>query len=201
MRTDASVTNDDPGLGGASRECPTAAQLVELFQTAHPINWEQLLRKRLDALGVADPADLTPAKLAEFRDNVFWAVKQAGIKDPADWILRRAQVEPKAPVSKTRSTGQATAGQPKSAGSEPVALKSTWALPSVSRTAIYGTTKAAVLSRAKVAVEAGETPRIIAARLACAHQDFHAGRWPRYLPDRPTPGGSRYGRRRRLREG
>ena len=117
------------------------------------------------------------------RDNVFWAVKQAGIKDPATWILHRAQVEPKAPVSKTRSTGQvkATAGQPKSAGSDPVALESTparasaaWALPSLSRTAIYGTTKAEVLSRAKVAVEAGESPRIIAARLACAHQDFHA---------------------------
>ena len=58
MRTDASVTNGDPGLGEPSRECPTVAQLVELLQTAYPINWEQLLRNRLDALGVADPADL-----------------------------------------------------------------------------------------------------------------------------------------------
>jgi hypothetical protein len=46
MRTDASVTNDDPEVGAASRERPTAAQLVELLQTAYPINWEQHLRKR-----------------------------------------------------------------------------------------------------------------------------------------------------------
>jgi hypothetical protein len=182
MRTDASVTNDDPGLGGGSRECPTAAELVELLQTAYPINWEQHLRKRLDTFGVADPADLTPAKLAEFRNDVFRAVKQVGIKDPTAWILRRAQAQPKAPVSQTRSTGQvkAAAGQPKSAENDPVALESSPARASaaralpLSRTAICGTTKAEVLGRAKVAVETGESPRIIAARLACAHQDFRA---------------------------
>ena len=86
-------------------------------------------------------------------------------------------------MSKIPSTEQikATAGQPKSGGSDPVALESSparasaaRALPSVSRTAAYGITKAEVLSRAKVAVETGETPCVIAARLACAHQDFHA---------------------------
>src|SRR5260370_1312365 len=113
MRTDNIVTNGDPGLGGASRECQTAAQLVELLQTAYPITWEQLLRKRLGALGVAEPADLTPAKLAEFRDHVFWSVKQTGIKDPAAWISHRAQVDPKAPAPKQRCSVQVedTAGQ------------------------------------------------------------------------------------------
>jgi hypothetical protein len=183
MRTDATVINGDPGLREPSRECLTMAQLVELLQTTYPINWEQLLRKRLDALGVADPADLAPAMLAEFRDWVFRGAKQAGIKDPSAWLLHRAQVEPKALVSKTPSTGQvkATAGQPKSAESEPVALESrpatasaARALPSVSRTTLYGTTKAEVLRRAKAAVEASESPRIIAGRLACAHEVFHA---------------------------
>jgi hypothetical protein len=35
---------DDSSLGEPSRECPTAAQLVELFQTAYRINWKQLSR-------------------------------------------------------------------------------------------------------------------------------------------------------------
>jgi hypothetical protein len=183
MRTDASVTNGDPGLGEPSRECPTAAQLVELLQTAYPINWEQLLRKRLDALGVADPADLTPAKLAAFRDHVFWSVKQSGIKDPAAWISHQAQVDPKAPAPKLRCPVQVedTAGQSKSVERGPVAIENSpaiasaaSALPSVSRTALYGTTKAEVLSRAKAAVEAGESPRVIAERLACAQENFHA---------------------------
>jgi hypothetical protein len=183
MRTDASVTDGDRGLGEPSRECPTAAQLVELLQTAYPITWEQLLRKRLGALGVAEPADLTPAKLAEFRDHAFWSVKQTGIKDPAAWISHRAQVDPKAPAPKLRCSVQVedTAGQSKSVERGPVALENspaiasaTSALPSVPRTAFYGTTKAEVLSRAKEAIEAGESPRVIAERLACAQEDFHA---------------------------
>jgi hypothetical protein len=46
MRTDPSVTNGDP-LGGPSQEGLTVTQLLKLLQTAYPINWEQLLRKRL----------------------------------------------------------------------------------------------------------------------------------------------------------
>jgi hypothetical protein len=180
MRADATVINGDPGLREPSRECPTAAQLVELLQTACPINWEQLLRKRLDALGVADPADLAPAMLAEFRDWVFRSAKQAGIKDPVAWFLHRAQVEPKDKIPPGGQVG-AVVGQPKSAENQPVALESSPArasaargLPSVSRTALYGTTKAEVLRRAKAAVEASESPRVIAGRLACAHEVFHA---------------------------
>jgi hypothetical protein len=182
MRTDASVINGDPGLLEPSRECPTAAQLVELLQTANPINWKQLLQNRLSAHGVTDPADLTPAKLAEFRDYVFSLAKQAGIKDPAAWIIYRAQLAPQAPVSKTLSAGQVkpAAGQPKSADSEAVALQSNPATacaasaPCSPPRTPFGITKAEVLSRAKAAVAAGECLRIIGRRLACAQEDFHA---------------------------
>jgi hypothetical protein len=145
------------------------AQLVELLRTACPINGEQLLRKRLGSLGVTDPADLTPAKLAEFRDNVFRSAKQAGIKDPAAWILHRAQVEPKVSKSQCPVQVKATSGQPKSAESEPIALVSSPPTASV----LYGTTKAEVLSGTKAAVEARAPRREIAERLACA-EDFHA---------------------------
>jgi hypothetical protein len=180
LRTDGSVISGDPRLGEPSREGPTVAQLVELFLTAYPINGEQRLHRHLGSLGVTDPADLTPAKLAEFRDHVFRSAKQAGIKDPAAWILHRAQVEPK--VSKTQCPVRvkATAGQPKSAESEPVALVNPPTAPAASapppapRTVLYGTTKAEVLSGTKAAVEAGAPPRDIAERLAFAQEDFHA---------------------------
>ena len=190
MRTDASVTVGDPGLGEPSRECPTAAQLVGLFQTAYPINWEQLLSKRLGALGVAEPADLTPAKLVEFRDNVFWAVKQTGIKDPAAWISHQAQVDPKAPAPKPRSSVQVedAAGRSKSVERGPVALENSPAIasaassrPSVSRTALFGTTKAEVLSRAKAAI--GWRKPTYYCREACVRTERFSckptGDWPR----------------------
>ena len=44
----------------------------------------------------------------------------------------------------------------------------------VAPTDACGITKAEVLSRAKAAIEAGESPRDIAERLAWAHEDFHA---------------------------
>src|SRR5690242_8971037 len=84
MRTDANVANGDPAL-------PSATQLVQLLQTACPIIWDQLLPRRLAALEVTDPADLTPSKLAELRDYVFGAAKQAGINNPIGWIANRAQ--------------------------------------------------------------------------------------------------------------
>ena len=141
------------------------AQLVELFLTAHPINGEQRLHRCLGSLGVTDPADLTPDKLAEFRDLVFRSAKQAGIKDPAAWVLHRVQVEPKVSKSQCPVQLKATTCQPKSSAAS--------APPPAPRTVLYGTTKAEVLSGAKAAVEAGAPWREIAERLACA-QDFHA---------------------------
>ena len=181
MRTDANVTDGDPGKGGLSRESPTVAQLVELFQAAYPITWEQLLPKRLGALGVAHPDDLTPAKLAKFKDQVFWSAKQNGIKDPDAWISHRAELEAEAAAPDLRcpAEGWDTAARQKSAEREPVANRparasAASAPPPVPRSALFGTTKAEVLSRAKAAVEAGASWRRIAEMLACAQEDFHA---------------------------
>jgi hypothetical protein len=183
MRTDASITNDNPALDGALREGPTVAQLVELFQTAYPINWEQLLRARLGAFGISDLADLTPANSAKFRDQVFWSVRQTSIKDPAAWITNQEQFKAKAAAPKLRYPVcvDDTAAQRKSAGREPVAVENSpatasaaSALPPVPRPVLYGTTKAEVLNCAKAAVGSRARLRDIAERLACAHIDFHA---------------------------
>jgi hypothetical protein len=156
---------------------------VELLQTAYPINWQQLLRKRLDGIGVTDPADLTAAQLAKFRDQVFSAVEQAGIKDPAAWIAHQAQLKTKSDMPKPPSPVEvcATAIRPKSAEREPSTKSSTTMLSCsaparlrVPRTALFGTTKAEVLSRAKAAVQARARPRDIAQMLACAQEDFGA---------------------------
>jgi hypothetical protein len=183
MRADASITNDNPAQDGALREAPTVAQLVELLQTAHPINWEQLLRARLDAFGISHLADLTPANLAKFRDQVFWSVRQNGIKDPAAWIANQEQFKAKAAAPKLRYPVGVddTAAQRKSAGREPVAVENSPATasaasapPPVLRPVLCGTTKAEVLNRAKAAV--GPSARLcdIAERLACAQVDSHA---------------------------
>jgi hypothetical protein len=119
------------------REGPTVAQLVELLQTAYPINWEQLLRKRLGAFGISDLADLTPAKLATFRDQVFSSVRQTSIKDPAAWIANQEQFKAKAAAAKLRypvGVGD-TAAQRKSAGRELVAVENSPATGRVRRKA------------------------------------------------------------------
>ena len=183
MRTDARVTNSDPGPGGPSQAGPSVAQLLELLQTAYPVNWEQLLRKRLAALGVTSPFDLTPARFAEFRDQVFWAVKQAGIKDPAGWISQQEQLNANKAAPKLEGVADVghTVAQPKSADREPVTLENcpaidpvVSALPPAPRTTLYGNTKAEVLGRIGAAVEAGAPARYINEMLACAHEGFHA---------------------------
>jgi hypothetical protein len=184
MRTDVSVTGGDPGGSEPSRECPTAAQLVELLQTAYPLNWEQLLPKRLGALGVAEVNELTSSKLTKFRDQVFWSAKQAGFKDPAAWISHRAHLQPKAAPSPTLRPpvqGGDTEGQSKSGEREPVPLENSpatpspaSALPPVPPNVLCESTKTEALSRAKAAVETGASLRDTAKRLACEQQDFHA---------------------------
>ena len=181
MRTDANVANGDPGKDGLSRESPTVAQLVELFRAAQPITWEQLLPKRLATLGVARPEDLTPAKLAKFKDQVFRSANQNGIKDPDGWISQRAELETEAAAPDLRcpAQGRDTAAPQKSAEREPVAIRPARASaasvsPPMPRSALFGKTKAEVLSRARAAVEAGASRRHIAEMLACAQEDFHA---------------------------
>ncbi len=181
MDTDANVANGDLGKGGLSRECPTVAQLVELFRAAQPITWEQLLPKRLATLGVARPEDLTPAKLAKFKDQVFRSANQNGIKDPDGWISQRAELETEAAAPDLRcpAQGRDTAARQKSVEREPVAIRPARASaasvsPPMPRSALFGKTKAEVLSRARAAVEAGASRRHVAEMLACAQEDFHA---------------------------
>ncbi len=163
-----------------TRQGPTAADVVHLLQTAFPKTWERYLRNHL---GVTDPADLTPAELARFTDHVVWLVKQTGIRDPAAWLAYRAQldatmspVERGSPVEISDRPAQRA-----SAEREPVTLKNSPATTSaasppqpVARTVAMGTTKAEVLSRAKAAIEAGESLRNAAEWLASAQEDFHA---------------------------
>ena len=108
--------------------------------------------------------------------------KQAGIKDPTVWTSHQtAQVESKAPLTNPRCAQvEDTAGRPKPVQSNPFAPENSpartaaaSALRSVSRT-LFGTTKAEILSGAKAAIEAGESSRAIAGRLACAQEDFQA---------------------------
>jgi hypothetical protein len=147
-----------------------------------PINWEQLLRERLRALGATDAAKLTPAQLAEFKHQVFWAANRVGISDPAAWIAERAQGGATAAAAASANLRPLVeTGQRKSAEREPVTLENSPATTSaaspprpVARMFAWGTTKAEALSGAKAAIEAGESPRTIAERLAFAHEHFHA---------------------------
>jgi hypothetical protein len=165
MRTDENVANGDPVLAALIREGVTVAHIVELLQTAYPKAWEQHLRNRL---ADTDPADLTPAELAKFTNHVFWLVKQAGIREPAAWLVFRAKTDAKAaPAAPAKLKCPVeisdVAAQQKSAEREPVTVVTSSATTSPAspprpRTVACGTTKADVLSRAKAAVDPG--PRV-----------------------------------------
>jgi hypothetical protein len=70
------------------------AGLVRLLQAAylnHPKMWESVLRNFFRG---SVPADLAPEELAQLTEQVFWAVKQTGLRDPAAWLaFDRAQQE------------------------------------------------------------------------------------------------------------
>jgi len=168
------------------RQGPTVAHVVQLLQTAYPKAWEQHLRNRL---GATDPADLTPTELADFTAHVFWLVRQTGIRDPAAWLAFRAQLDAAAAAAKRVSPVEIgdVAAQRKSAARKPVALENSPATTSpaspprpVAGTVASETTKAEMLSRAKAAVEAGES------RLSRAKAAVEAGESPRNSPSQPA---------------
>jgi len=97
MRTDANVASGDSTLAALMRQGVTVAHIVALVQTAYPRHWQQHLRNRL---GATRPADLTLAQLAEFTDDVFWMVKQTGIRDPAAMLVFWAQLDAKNAAAK-----------------------------------------------------------------------------------------------------
>ena len=70
-----------------------AADVLRLLQTTFPRDWEKHLRNLPSrSLPLAEPA--------EFTDQVFWRVKQIGIKDPATWLVthRTLMEAPTAPL-------------------------------------------------------------------------------------------------------
>jgi hypothetical protein len=158
---------------------PSVAELVQLVQTAFtlPFHWQNHLRN----LGISAGADFPPAEMAVLTERVFRLVKQSSIKDPAGWIAsRRAQLRTQitgvkpgtsaevAGVVRVRpdsvELGVATLGQS-------AAKTSDSAQPMAARE----TTKAEVLSRAKAAIEAGESSLQEAAEaLAFAQKTFSA---------------------------
>ena len=99
---------------------------------------------------------------------------------PAAEIASRAQLDAKAAPSAPAKLGSPVevddiATQRKSAELDSVALKNSPATtPALPRRVAYGATKAEVLSRAKAGIEAGESLRVTAERLACAYEDFDA---------------------------
>jgi hypothetical protein len=165
------------------RKNPCAADVVAMLQTAYPKTWEKLLHI---SLGDTAPAALPPAEFGRFTDHVFWLVKQAGIKNPPAWLAYRAQLEAAvAPAAPVELKSPVEIGdipvQRHSAELEPVKLgkdsvKTSSVSPPkpVTATVAIGTTKAEVLSRAKVAIEAGESPRDSAERLASVQENFRA---------------------------
>ena len=166
------------------RQSPCAADVVAMLQTALPKIWEKVIRSRL---GDTDPADLPPDELARFADHVFWVVKQYSIKNPAGWLANyrtrlEAAMARSAPVElKSAVEIGDTPVKRHSAELEPVKLGKGLAKTSsvsppkpVTATVAIGTTKAEVLSNAKVAIEAGESPRDSAERLGVAEENFGA---------------------------
>ena len=105
----------------------------------------------------------------------------SGATTPAAQSASRAQLDAKGVSSASVTLGSPgnigdIAANRKSVECDSVALDSS---PATTPAALpprvaFGTTLAGVLSRAKAAIEAGESPRITAERLAYAYEDFHA---------------------------
>ena len=101
MRMDTPVADGDPTLAELIPEGVTLAHIIALFQTAYPVNGEQLLRARL---GTTHPANLAPPELAEFIKYVLAALKSAGIRDPADVLAYGVRREAEAAAAKLGSS-------------------------------------------------------------------------------------------------
>jgi hypothetical protein len=58
------------------------ASMVRMLQTAYPRDW----KLHLHNLGVTPADSPPPADLHQIMERVFWAVRQAGIKNPVAWM-------------------------------------------------------------------------------------------------------------------
>jgi hypothetical protein len=149
MRMDTPVADGDPTLAELIPEGVTLAHIIALFQTAYPVNGEQLLRARL---GTTHPANLAPPELAEFIKYVLAALKSAGIRDPADVLAYGVRREAEAAAAKLGSSAAIgdVAAEQKSDGHAPVTIENNSSTISdaltpqpVAQIIAYGTTKAA----------------------------------------------------------
>jgi Helix-turn-helix domain len=147
MRMNTPIANGDPALAGLVPEGVTLAHIIGLFQDAHRINGEQLLRARL---GSKHPANLAPPELAEFIKWTLRALKSAEVRDPAAELAHtvRREAEAAAKLGSSAAIGDIAANQ-KSDGHAPVTIEnnsSTISDASTPRpgaqTMAYGTTKA-----------------------------------------------------------
>ena len=122
MRMDTPLANGDPTLAALVPEGVTLAHIIALFQTAYPVNGEQLLRARL---GATRPTNLAPPELAEFIKYVLAALKSAGIRDPANVLAYAVRLETEAAAAKPGSSAAIgdLAAERKSDGHAPVTIK------------------------------------------------------------------------------
>jgi hypothetical protein len=67
---------------------PSVPELVRLLRTAFPMHWEIRIRN----LGITHGRELPEDELALLTEQVFWLVRQTGMKDPAAWLAYRAQL-------------------------------------------------------------------------------------------------------------
>jgi Helix-turn-helix domain len=150
MRMDTPVANGDPTLAALIPDGVTLAHIIGLFQTAYPINWERLLRLRLNTLHATHPANLAPPELAEFIKYMLGALKSAGVRDPIDVLAFgvRREAEAAAKLRSSAAIGD-IAAERKSDGHAPVTIdnkSSTISVAStprpVAQTIASGTTKA-----------------------------------------------------------
>jgi hypothetical protein len=147
MRLDANLANGDPTLAALVPDGVTLADILGLFQTAYPVNGEQLLRQRL---GATHPANLALPELAEFIKYMLGALKSAGVRDPAAVLAYGVKLKAKEATTKLETSAEIgnIAAQIKSVGPRPVKLENSPAgtsaaspPPPVAQAIASGTTK------------------------------------------------------------
>jgi hypothetical protein len=88
MRLDTNLANVDPSLAALVPDGVSLRHILALFQAVNLVNGEQRLRRRLNDLGVTNPADLALPELIEF---VKWLVQglKSDREDPVEAPIRR----------------------------------------------------------------------------------------------------------------
>src|SRR5579859_7714743 len=85
----------------APSQLPTVSELVQLLQTAFhlPGHWQT----HVSNLGLCPGRELPPEELTRVTEQVFWMVRQMGIKDPAAWLANRRRSDASTAAVPTKS--------------------------------------------------------------------------------------------------